>query len=137
MRFLRWDRALKLCMDKSGKNRWDSDPMILTLRSCQHKTHWFIIAAFAITADSLNPRLGSLLVSADQPPRAAFHWRQMFRDSLVIVFASLVITLLHSSPDIKIGIPAAAVGITCSSDSQAEQEVFMQVPRSASSQETA
>ncbi|CAE7939500.1 hypothetical protein AK812_SmicGene38938 [Symbiodinium microadriaticum] len=29
MRFLRWDRALKLCMDKSGKNRWDSDPMIL------------------------------------------------------------------------------------------------------------
>eukprot|EP00434_Breviolum_minutum_P039274 symbB.v1.2.034871.t1/scaffold4340.1/size40954/2 len=30
MRFLRWDRALKICMDKSdSKNRWDSDPMIL------------------------------------------------------------------------------------------------------------
>jgi len=32
MRFLRWDRALKLCMDKTGKgkdNRWDGDPMIL------------------------------------------------------------------------------------------------------------
>eukprot|EP00438_Fugacium_kawagutii_P015493 Skav232954 [mRNA] locus=scaffold1860:180732:182324:+ [translate_table: standard] len=30
MRFLRWDRALKMCMDKSeSKNRWDGDPMIL------------------------------------------------------------------------------------------------------------
>ena len=29
MRFLRWDRALKICMDKTSKNRWDSDPMIL------------------------------------------------------------------------------------------------------------
>ncbi|CAJ1383189.1 unnamed protein product [Effrenium voratum] len=30
MRFQRWDRALKVCMDKTGaKNRWDSDPMIL------------------------------------------------------------------------------------------------------------
>lgn len=31
MRFLRWDRALKICMEKAEKatNRWDSDPMIL------------------------------------------------------------------------------------------------------------